>query len=82
MFLTHFYLVFLKIVAQRVGRLLVSALHDRCSHAGNYIGLLSNTALFLSTGNKYLFPLSTPLTLTLDHCTCVDFLVFGVKSSQ
>ena len=25
------------------------------SNAGNYIGLPSNTALFLSTGNKYLF---------------------------
>ena len=52
---THLYLVFLKIVAQRVVRLSVSVSHDRYSHAGNYIGLPSNTALFLSTGNKYLF---------------------------
>ena len=29
--------------------------HDRYSHAGNCIGLLSKTGLFLSTGNKYLF---------------------------
>ena len=46
-------LCFLKIVA-RVVRLLVSALHDRYSGAGNCSGLLSNTALFLSTSNKYL----------------------------
>ena len=38
-FSTHFYLVFLKIVAHKVVRLSVSALHDRYSHAGNYIGL-------------------------------------------
>ena len=47
--------VLLKPVAQRVVRLLVSASHDRYSDAGNYIGLPSNTALFLSTGNKHLF---------------------------
>ena len=29
--------------------------HDRYSHAGNCIGLPSNTGLFLSTGNRYLF---------------------------
>ena len=29
--------------------------HDRCSHAGNCIGLLSNTGLFLFTVFKYLF---------------------------
>ena len=60
-FSRHFYLVFLNFVAQRVVWLSVSTVHDRYCHAGNYIGLPSNTALFLSTGNKYLFPLSTPL---------------------
>ena len=54
-FLTHFYLVFLKIVAQRLVRLSVSVLQNRYSDAGNYISLASNTGLFLSTGNKYLF---------------------------
>ena len=29
--------------------------HDLGSHAGNSIGLLANTGLFLSTGNRYLF---------------------------
>ena len=53
-FSTHFYLVFLKIVAQRVVRLSVSVSHDRYSHAGNCISLPSNTGLFLSTGNKNL----------------------------
>ena len=48
LFSTLFYLVFLKIVAQRVVRLLVSAVHDRYSHVGNCIGLLSNTALSFS----------------------------------
>ena len=39
----------------------VSALHDRYSHARNYIGLPSNTALSLSTGNRYLFLLQRQL---------------------
>ena len=73
-FSTHFYLVFLKIAAQRVVRLPVSVLHDRYSHAGNYIGLPSNIALFL---------LSTPLKspATPDNCTCFDFLMSGIKIS-
>ena len=60
-----FCLVFLKIVAQNMvtfaldtsfpRRHSVSVSHDRYSHAGNCIGLPSNTDLFLSTGNKYLF---------------------------
>ena len=54
-FLTHFYLVFLQIVAQRAVRLSVSVSHDRYAHVGNCIGLPSNTGLFLSTGNNYLF---------------------------
>ena len=54
-FSTHFYLLSVgRLVAQRVEPLLVSALHDRCPHARNCIGLLSNTALLISTGNKYL----------------------------
>ena len=71
-------------VAQRVVRLLVSPLHDRYSHAGDCTGLPSNTVLFLSTGNKYLFcSFNTILSLvTLDHCTCFYFLVSGVKISQ
>ena len=40
---------------QRVVRHSVSVSHDRFSYAGNYMGLPSNTALFLSPGNKYLF---------------------------
>ena len=42
-------------VAQKVVRPLVSVLNGRHSHVGNCIGLPSNIALFLSTGNKYLF---------------------------
>ena len=50
-------------MAQRVWRLSVSVfVHDGYSHAGNCIGLLSNTGLFLSTGNKYLLFPSTPLS--------------------
>ena len=49
-------------MAQKVWRqcVLVFA-RDRYSHAGNYIGLLSNTGLFLSTGNRYLFLLQRRL---------------------
>ena len=51
---THFDLV--TRMAQKVWRHCVLFFaHDRYSHAGNCIGLLSNTGLFLSTGNKYLF---------------------------
>ena len=51
---THVYLV--RRMAQKVWRFSVSVFgHDRLSHAGNCIGLLSNTGLFLSTGNRYLF---------------------------
>ena len=51
---THFDLV--KRMAQKVWRLSVSVLvHDHYSHAGNCTGLPSNTGLFLSTGNRYLF---------------------------
>ena len=51
---THFDLV--TRMARKVWRHSVSVLlHDRHSHAGNCIGLLSNTGLFLSTGKKYLF---------------------------
>ena len=53
LFSTHFYLLVL--VAQRLERLMASVLHDRYSHARNFMGLLSNTAILLSTGNKYLF---------------------------
>ena len=60
-FLDSLLLCVLKSVAQKVVRLSVLALHDRYSHAGNYIGLLSNTALFLSAGCKIPLPLSTPL---------------------
>ena len=58
---THFDLVMR--LAREVWRLcdLVFG-HDRYSHAGNCVGLLSNTGLFLSTGDKYLFPPSTPLS--------------------
>ena len=52
---THFDLV--TRVARKVWRqcVLVFVVHDRHSHAGNCSGLLSNTGLFLSTGNRYLF---------------------------
>ena len=51
---THFDLV--SLMAQKVWRLSVSVfVHDRYSHAGNCIGLLSNTGVSLSTGSKYLF---------------------------
>ena len=51
---THFDLVTL--MAQKVWRLWVLVFaHDLGSRAGNCIGLLSNSGLFLSTGNKYLF---------------------------
>ena len=51
---THFDLV--TRMAQKVWRHRgLVFVHDRYSHAGNCIGLLSNTGLFLSTGNKYLF---------------------------
>ena len=47
---------------QKVWRLWVLVFaHDLVSHAGNWNGLLANTGLFLSTGNRYPFPLSTPL---------------------
>ena len=51
---THFDLV--RRMARKVWRqcVLVFA-HDRYSHAGNCIGLLSNTGQFHSTGNKYPF---------------------------
>ena len=55
LFSTPFYLVCLELVAQSFARLWVSVLHDHNSHAGNCIGLPSNTALFLFTGKKYLF---------------------------
>ena len=35
--------------------------HDRYSHVGHCTGLLSNTGLFLSTGNRYLFLLQRHL---------------------
>ena len=35
--------------------------HDRYSHAGNCIGFLANTGLFLSTGDWYLFLLQSRL---------------------
>ena len=51
---THFDLVIR--LAQKVWRQCVLVFgHDCCSHAGNCIGLLSNTGLFLSTGSKNLF---------------------------
>ena len=52
---THFDLV--SLMAQKVWRHSgsVFVVHARYSHARNCIGLLSNTGLFLSTGNKYLF---------------------------
>ena len=51
---THFDLVTLR--AQKVWRLWVLVFaHDRYSHAGNCIGLLSSTGLFLSIGNRHLF---------------------------
>ena len=77
---THFDLVTLR--AQNVWWLWVLVFaHDRYSHAENCIGLLSNTGLFLSTGNKYLFFLQrhTQTPVILDHCSCFDFLVSGVK---
>ena len=81
-FSTHFYLAYLKIVAQRVVRLLVSASHDRYSHAGRYIGLLSNTGLFLSTGNRYLFLLQRhSFPYDFDHCSCFISPVPCVKVS-
>ena len=49
---SDFCLVFLKIVAQSVVWLSVSVVHDRYSHARNYIDLPSNTALFLSTATN------------------------------
>ena len=49
----RFYLV--SLMAQRVERFLLSVSHDRDSRAGNRIGLLSRTDLFLSTGNIFLF---------------------------
>ena len=54
-FSRHFDPVFLEFVAQRVVRLSVSVSHDCHFHAGNCIGLPSNTGLFLSAGNKQLF---------------------------
>ena len=82
-FSTCFYLVSLNL-AQRVVRLSVSVLvHDHHSHAGNCTGLPSNTGLFLSTGNTYLFLFQRQLSLsTLDHSSCFDFPVSGVKVSQ
>ena len=47
----NFYLV---LVAQSVERFLVSVLHAHNRRAGNCIGLLSNTALLLSTDGKLL----------------------------
>ena len=35
--------------------------HDLGSRSGNCIGLLANTGLFLSNGNKYLSLLQTPI---------------------
>ena len=81
--LSSFFSAHLVLVAQRVERLSVSVLHDHYSHAGNYIGLLSNTALLLSTDSKLLCTLSTPpksLTI-LDHCSCLDSLASGVNIS-
>ena len=45
--------------------------HDRHSHAGNCIGLLSNTGLFLSTGGRY-------LVLLQRHSSPVLFMFFRV----
>ena len=67
---THFHLVTL--TARKVWRLCVLVFaNDRCSYAGNCIRLLSNTGLFLSTGNKYLFFLQHhSFPSILDHCSC------------
>ena len=54
--------------------------HDRYSHAGNCIGLLSNTGLFLSTGGRYLVLLQRHSTRS--HCSCLCSSVSGVKTSQ
>ena len=43
------------LVAQMVERCSVSILHAHIRRAGNCIGLLSNTALLLSTDSKYSF---------------------------
>ena len=57
---THFHLV--KGLARKVWRqcVLVSA-HGLGYRGGNCNGLLANTGLFLSTGNRYLFLLQRPL---------------------
>ena len=71
----HLYLV--SLMAQKVERLPVSVLvHDHHSHAGNCTGLPSNTGLFLSTGKIFNATYALP---TLDHFTCFDALVSGVK---
>ena len=52
-------------------------------NTGNCIGLLSNTGLFLSTGNRYLFLLQRHSSLSiLDHRSCFNSPVSGLKISQ
>ena len=71
-------------MAQKVWRLWVLVFgHDRYSHAGNCIGLLSNTGLFLSTGNKYLLNLQRQLIPFRSLTTAPGFNspVPGVKDS-
>ena len=78
---THFDLV--TGMAQRVWRHCgLVFVHDRYSHAGNCIGLLSNTGLFLSTGKKYLFLLQRHSSLSiLGDCPCFISPTSGVKVS-
>ena len=76
---THFDLVIR--LAQKVRRqcVLVFA-HDLGLRGGNCNGLLANTGLFLSTGNKYLFLLYRQILIaTLDHCSCFNSPMPGVK---
>ena len=57
---THFDLVIR--LAQNAWRQCVLVfVHDLGFRDGNCTGLLANTGLFLSTGNRYLFPPSTPI---------------------
>ena len=55
--------------------------HDRNSHAGNCIGLLANIGLYLSTGNKYLFLLRTPLN-PFRLLTTAPVLIFPCLASK
>ena len=82
---THFGLV--TRLAQKAWRqCVVVFVYDRFYHAGNCIRLLSNTGLFLSTGNKYLFLLqhrlspfrlltTTPEGVSILPCLASSFVI-------